>query len=117
MSGSLIPERIKEGLWEIPVPEGTDASGKKMAAYLWPMHELKRVPAEYIGLSSQMEEGVFVIATHTWHIVESPDRGMLSNEEIKKDIGNVREVLEGVVDNGITPKTMTDVRKTMEHSL
>jgi peptidoglycan/xylan/chitin deacetylase (PgdA/CDA1 family) len=117
MSRSLIPGRMECGVWEMPVPEGMDASGKKIAAYLWPMHELKRPPADYVELASQMEEGAFVLATHTWHIVESRESGMMTNDGIKKNIGNVRKVLEGVMDDGIRPMTMTDVRRTMAHSL
>ena len=117
MSSTLIPERMSNGVWEIPVPEGIDPDGKKIVSFLWPMHEQKRSPADYVGLASQMEKGAFVLATHTWHIVESRERGILSNEEIKKNIGNVRKVLEGIMDMGIRPMTMTEVKKTMELSL
>ncbi|MCL1978954.1 MAG: polysaccharide deacetylase family protein [Methanomassiliicoccaceae archaeon] len=114
MSGSLIPERMSNGVWEIPVPEGIDAGGKKISAYLWPMHESKRGPEDYVELASIMDEGVFVIATHTWHIVESRERGMMTGAEVENNIGNVRKVLEGIMDMGMRPSTLTDIRKLME---
>ncbi|MCL2031784.1 MAG: polysaccharide deacetylase family protein [Methanomassiliicoccaceae archaeon] len=114
MSPSLMPEKMDCGVWEMPVPEGRDAAGKKISAYLWPMHESKRAPEDYIRMASSMEEGAFVLATHTWHIVESRERGIMSVKEIEQNIGNVRKVLEGIEDLGIRPMTLTDVRKTME---
>ena len=114
MSASLIPRRTGYGVWEMPVPEGTDAAGKKISAYLWPMHESKRKPEDYIRMASLMEEGVFVIATHTWHIVESRERGMMSEDDSKQNLGNVRRVIEGITDMGMRPLTITEVRKIME---
>jgi peptidoglycan/xylan/chitin deacetylase (PgdA/CDA1 family) len=109
MSGSLMPKRLSNGVMEIPVPEGTDASGKKISAYLWPMHELKRKPEDYIKMASAMEEGVFVIATHTWHMVESRERGMMSSDEIKKNLENVIEVIEGISDMNMNPMTLMGI--------
>jgi len=117
MSASLMPKKMKCGVWEFPVPEGKDAEGKKIAAFLWPMHEQKRKPEDYIELASQMEEGVFVLATHTWHMVESRERGIMSDDEIKKNVGNVRKVLEGIADAGIPPASISGVRSATERSL
>ncbi|MDR0309474.1 MAG: polysaccharide deacetylase family protein [Candidatus Methanoplasma sp.] len=110
VTGSFLPERMSNGVWEIPVPEGRDAAGKRITAFLWPMHESKRRPEDYIRMASVMEEGVFVIATHTWHMVESAERGMMSREEIENNISNVRKVLEGMTDAGMVPMTMTEAR-------
>ncbi|MDR2698350.1 MAG: polysaccharide deacetylase family protein [Candidatus Methanoplasma sp.] len=114
MSRSLMPKRLDNGIWEIPVPEGTDAGGKKISAYLWPMHESKRRPEDYVRMASAMEEGAFVLATHTWHIVESRERGIMSETEIGTNLGNVRKVLEGMEDIGMRPMTITGVREAME---
>jgi len=114
MSPSLMPERLGCGVWEMPVPQGRDASGRRMTAYLWPMHESKREPEDYIRMASEMEEGVFVIATHTWHIVESRERGVMPPEEAGRNTDNVREVIEGIEGLGLRPMTLTEVRKTME---
>ncbi len=113
MSPSLIPEKIG-GIWEVPVPEGRDSLGKKISAYLWPMHESKRVPEDYLQMASDMKEGAFVIATHTWHMVESRDKGIMSKEEAEANAGNVRKVLEGMMDMGLRPSTVAEIRKMME---
>jgi peptidoglycan/xylan/chitin deacetylase (PgdA/CDA1 family) len=117
MNRSLMPEKMVGGIWEMAVPEGTDADGKKIAAYLWPMHEAKRRPEDYIRMASAMEEGAFVLATHTWHIVESREKGMMSRAEIENNLGNVRKVLEGIADVGIGPMTISEVRMAMERKL
>jgi peptidoglycan/xylan/chitin deacetylase (PgdA/CDA1 family) len=117
MSRTLDPILLRGGAWEMAVPVGRDAAGKKIAAYLWPMHEQKRVPEDYVKLASQMEKGVFVLATHTWHMVESRERGKMSGDEIERNISNVRKVLEGIVDSGIKPMTMTDVARLFDFLL
>ena len=114
MTKRMIPEKLRSGVWEMAVPEGLDKNGKKIAAYLWPMHELKRVPDDYIRMASVMEEGAFVLATHTWHLVESRSKGMMTSEEIKKNVGSVRRVLEGIIDEGMRPMTLCGVRRIME---
>lgn len=96
---------------EVPVPEGKDASGKKISAYLWPMHEGKRQPQDYIRMSGEMYNGVFTIATHTWHMVESRDRGRMSIEEIKKNRSNVKKVLEGMIDSRMNVYTVSGAVK------
>ena len=117
LSTFFMPQRFGNGVWEIPVPMDVELSGKKISAFLWPMHEQKRPPSDYVKLAAQMEKGAFVLSTHSWHIVESRERGKMSEDEIKKNIGNVRKVLEGVMDIGFKTMTMTEVKKTMELSL
>jgi hypothetical protein len=78
------------------------------------MHEAKRGPEDYLRLASAMDEGVFVVATHTWHMAESREMGMMSEAEIKNNAGNVRKVLEELIDSGMTPLTMAEIRKKME---
>ena len=114
MSGRLMPHKIRANLWEMAVPEGIDINGKKIAAYLWPMHESKRRPEDYLRMASQMKEGAFVLATHTWHMVESRERGVMAADEIEKNIDNVRTVLEGMTEMGMEPLTLTGVRKIIE---
>jgi len=114
MSKGLIPKRLISGVLEMPVPEGRDAKGKKISAFLWPMHESKRRPEDYLEMASAMEEGVFVLATHTWHIVESRERGMMSPEEVGSNISNVRKVLEDMVDSGMRPMTLVEAKNLTE---
>jgi len=111
---SMLPEKIRGGLWETAVPEGVDSKGKKIAAYLWPMHESKRRPEDYIEMASEMEDGVFVIATHTWHMAESRSKGIMDPKEIAKNVDNVRRVIGGIIDLRMSPMTLSDVRRTVE---
>jgi len=113
MKKRMMPEKVRGGLWEIAVPEGLDQNGRKIAAYLWPMHESKRRPEDYLDMASVMEEGAFVIATHTWHMVESRENGVMSSDELKKNIANVRRVLEGLMDDGMRPMTLCEIERTM----
>ncbi|MDR1690548.1 MAG: polysaccharide deacetylase family protein [Candidatus Methanoplasma sp.] len=114
ISSSFMPEKLECSVWEIPVPEGRDRLGKKISAYLWPMHESKRSPDNYIEMASLMEEGVFTIATHTWHMVESRETGMMSEKDIDKNVRNVRAVLENIADMGMKPLSISEVAKAME---
>lgn len=111
MSSKLMPYKLENGTIELPVPEGRDASGRKISAYMWPMHEGRRTPDQYIEMASQTEEGVFVIATHTWHMVESADRGPMFPTEAKGNKDNVREVLDGLLNLGMNPLTVSDAAK------
>lgn len=101
---------------EIPVPEGLDESGKKISAYLWPMHEGKRSPQDYIRMARRMDNGAFTIATHTWHMVESRDKGRMSLEEIKKNRNNVKKVLEGLIDSRMRVCTINEAVRLFPHN-
>jgi peptidoglycan/xylan/chitin deacetylase (PgdA/CDA1 family) len=105
MGRSVMPY-LKWGITEIPVPKGKDASGRTIAAYLWPMHEGNRGPRDYIEMASGMEEGVFVIATHTWHMVESIKGGMMDRARREKNLDDVRNVISSLIDSGYEPMTM-----------
>jgi len=95
------------GLTEIPVPKDTDGNGKNIYGYLWAMHENKRSPQDYIDLASKMEDGVFVIATHSWHMVESVDDGMMDSARKKVNLENVRQVIEGLQKKGFEFTSMS----------
>ena len=105
----FMPYDIGNGMKEIPVPVGTDDSGKKIFAYLWPMHEGKRSPDEYVRMSNIIENGVFVIATHSWHITESINDGKLDNERVKKNLDNIKEIITSILDNGFRASRMIDI--------
>jgi len=95
------------GITEIPVPVGRDGSGKRIYGYLWPMHEGLRRPEEYVRMSQTVEEGVFVIATHSWHIAESRD-GTMSKERTKKNVSDTRETIASILDGGFRAVRMAD---------
>ena len=100
------PYATVHGMTEHPVPKTRDAAGKNMAAYLWPMHEGRRKPSDYIWMADRMEDGDLILATHTWHMVESRDRGVMERREAELNASNVREVLEGIIDLGYVPSTI-----------
>ncbi len=66
------------GMTEYPVQKTRDSRGKVIAAYLWPMHEGKRPPEDYIAMAEEME--YLVLADHTWHMVETRDGGVMSDD-------------------------------------
>ena len=96
------------GITEVPVPSGTDAAGNRMTAYLWPMHEGKRTPDDYIRMASAVEEGVFVIATHSWHMAETRSGGIMDAAEIKKNCDNVSRIITALLDSGFKATRITD---------
>ena len=100
------PYETVHGMTEHPVPKTRDARGKNMAAYLWPMHEGRRSPDDYIWMASQLEDGDLVLATHSWHMVESRERGLMDGPESERNSDNVRRVIEGILDLGYTPSTI-----------
>jgi len=102
---SVMPYR-KWGITEIPVPKGKDVSGRTIAAYLWPMHEGDRIPGDYVEMAAGMEEGVFVIATHTWHMVESIKKGLMDKARREKNSEHVRDVIAAIIDMGYEPMKM-----------
>jgi len=92
------------GITEIPVSCGTDADGKRIAAYLWPMHEGVRSPDDYVKLA--MKNNVFVFATHTWHMVESRHRGLMGADERTKNKEHLAHIISSLLDNGFKFVTM-----------
>lgn len=108
---SVMPYR-KWGITEIPVPKGKDASGRTIAAYLWPMHEGHRIPRDYIEMAAGIEEGVFVIATHTWHMVESIKKGIMDKVGREENSEHVRDVISAIIDMGYEPMTMEQAMET-----
>ncbi|OPY33071.1 MAG: Polysaccharide deacetylase [Methanomassiliicoccales archaeon PtaU1.Bin124] len=101
LDGKVRPFMHSNGLVQVPIASGTDRKGRKIVAYLWPMHEGKRVPQDYLDLLSQFEDGLFVMATHTWHMVENFCEGMMAEEERLRQSDGVREIIERAMDEGI----------------
>ena len=90
-----------DGITEYPVPKSRDAAGKVIAAYLWPMHEGKRPPEDYVRMAEGM--GTFMLATHTWHMCERRDAGIMDEADIRRNADNVLSVLTGILDSGFVP--------------
>ena len=102
------PYRLDNGMVEIPVPKGADKEGKAITSYLWPMHEGQRGPDDFIDMARQMEDGIFVLATHSWHICETYSKGILDDKDVEKNIGDLRRILETLMDDGYTVRTMSE---------
>jgi peptidoglycan-N-acetylglucosamine deacetylase len=112
--GSLRPWKVSGKLWEIPLSQGKDDRGKRIVSYLWPMHEGKRVPNDYIKMADRMRSGILVLATHAWHMTETYGHGMLSESSVRSNLENVQMVLEGIMAQGLEFITLEDVVKRME---
>jgi peptidoglycan/xylan/chitin deacetylase (PgdA/CDA1 family) len=91
--GGIRPWRVAGDLMELPLAQGKDARGKKIVSYLWPMHEGRRSPGDYAAMAGRVKSGVLVLATHSWHMVETYERGMMSESQINSNLDNLRKVL------------------------
>jgi len=112
--GKVMPWRLDSDLLEIPIASGKDIAGKKIVSYLWPMHEGKRTPKDYVHLASEVRSGVLTLATHSWHMVETYGRGRLDRADVMKNLGNLRRVLEGTMDSGMEFIALEDYAKHWE---
>ena len=104
----FLPYDLGNGMKEIPIPFRTDINEKKMYAYLWSMHEGIRRPEEFIEMAETVYDGIFVLGTHSWHIVETRSDGMMDEVRSAKNIDNVREVITSLLDNGFKATRMID---------
>ncbi len=91
---------LPNGLVEHPVPKGLDREGRTIAAYLWPLHEGRRTTEDYIEFAMSSTADEFVLATHTWHMVEGRVNGPMDRLGVESNVGSVRRVLEGILDGG-----------------
>jgi len=104
----FLPYDIGNGMTEIPVPFRTDVNGKKMYSYMWSMHEGLRTPEEFIEMAEIVYDGIFVIGTHSWHIVESRSGGMMDAEQMRNNIDNVRKIITSLLDKDFKAIKMID---------
>lgn len=93
------------GIVEIPASKIVDPNGKTIASYLWPMHEGKRKPSDYQAFIDSDCKGTIVLATHTWHMVETLSGGKLQPEEIEKNAEDTASVISDFIDAGYKPMT------------
>ncbi len=112
--GVIRPFQLTSGLWEVPVVCSNDGEGKKIVGYLWPMHENNRTPDHYVAMVDQFKDGLFVLADHSWHVVESYARGLLSAVDAENELLKLRAVLEGTLDRGVEFTRIDDYM--MEHT-
>jgi hypothetical protein len=93
------PYDMGNGVKEVPVPFSADNDGKRITSYLWPMHEGSRTPNEFTEMADALDDGIFVIATHSWHMVETRSKGLMDPVQTKKNIGNVRDIITYILDS------------------
>jgi len=104
------PYAIDDGITDVPVAESIDSFGKKISAYLWPMHEGKRNPQDYVNLAHDVpSDGVYVLADHTWHMMELRSSGILSGALLEGNVSRTREALSSILDSGVIPTTISSL--------
>jgi peptidoglycan/xylan/chitin deacetylase (PgdA/CDA1 family) len=108
VDGNIAPRKLDDGMFEVPLACGKDNRGKKIVSYLWPMHEGKRVAGDYLELASSFRSGFLVLATHSWHLAETFERGILNSKQSATEIEKTRTVLTGMLDQGIRFRTIED---------
>jgi peptidoglycan/xylan/chitin deacetylase (PgdA/CDA1 family) len=106
--GRIGAYRLDEGLWELPVARGMDAKGKPIHSYFWPMHEGKREVKDYLDMAFGIKVGCLVLATHSWHMVETYGSGVLDEDRVSENLRHVRQVLEGIRDMGFEFRTAAE---------
>jgi len=105
MSSGLRPYRLSSGLIEVPLAQGRDATGRRMQSYLWPLHEDRRNVDDYLRLTEQHKDGLFVLADHSWHVMESLS-GLRAPERAEVEVGKVHDILQGIMDQGVEFMTL-----------
>ena len=101
IDGKIEPRKLNNGMVEVPLACGKDARGMKIVSYLWPMHEGRRTAEDYVKLAASFRSGYLVLATHSWHIAETFERGPLDSAQTASELEKTRKVLEGMLDQGI----------------
>jgi hypothetical protein len=96
------------------VASGRDQAGRRIVSYLWPMHEGKRMPDDYRHLAASVHEGALVLATHSWHVVETYNRGLLGDTSIEVSLSNLRRVLEGAREEGMEFLTLKEIAEAWQ---
>lgn len=94
--GILYPYRMPSGLVEYPVLRCLDAAGRPLVAYLWPMHEGNRGVEDYDALAASLRSGLMVMATHSWHLVETFCSGVLDEAGARRSRQQLHDVLHGI---------------------
>ena len=106
--GKVRAYRLPNGLPEAPVCWSRDGRGKKIVSYLWPYHEGKRPISDYMDLVDSFHDGLLVIATHSWHPVESYCFGLRTKEEVEDGMADLRTLLEHIETSGCELVSIAD---------
>jgi len=109
LDGNIGPYKLDNGIIEFPVAKCTDGNGKSITSYLWPMHEGTRKPEDFMNMLDNMNEGVFVFATHSWHMCETRKNGPMDELSSKENVVNLRKIIEHALDTGYEVRTMDEL--------
>jgi len=107
------PYKLPNGMTEFPVPKALDANGRSITSYLWPMHEGKRKAEDFMRMLDGMNDGVFVLATHSWHMCETRKHGPMSDDMVRSNTDNLRVIIEHALNTGYSVKTMDELSKDL----
>ena len=99
--GRIRPYPGTNGLVQVPVAVGRDAQGKKIFGYLWPLHEGQRPLEDYLALMDSFEDGLLVLATHSWHLVECFASGRLEEEACRRSQEDLRTMIDHAKASGM----------------
>ncbi len=107
VNGALKPHFLPQGLWEFPLARDTDADGKVIDSYLWAMHEGRRPESDYIRMIDRFQEGVLVMATHSWHVMESVRGGAKDSRQTSAELDAISRMLGHAQDSGFELLTLS----------
>jgi peptidoglycan-N-acetylglucosamine deacetylase len=107
------PYHVLPNLVEVPLSQGRDGRGNRIQSYLWALHEGRRQIGDYAHLMSHHDEGLMVLADHSWHVAESLS-GERGGDRVGREIVKVREVLQAAIDTGIEFMTVDAYLREVE---
>lgn len=114
VDGKVRPYRNRNGLPEIPVCWSRDGRGKRIVSYLWPYHEGKRSISDYLDLVNGFQDGLLVMATHSWHPVESYCSGLRTKEHAEQGMADLRTLLEHIERSGCELVSIADHLRSID---
>ena len=100
LDGVLMPKFLPQGMWEFPLARDTDSDGKVIDSYLWAMHEGRRPESDYMRMIDRFQEGVLVMATHSWHVMEGVREGPKGSKQAAEEADAIARMLGHARDSG-----------------
>jgi peptidoglycan/xylan/chitin deacetylase (PgdA/CDA1 family) len=98
--GAIRPYVTGNGLLEVPIASSRDERGKKIVGYLWPLHEGKRPIVDYVKMVDGFSDGLLVLSTHSWHLVENFCNGQQCDLDVQKGLDDLKVLLRHAQDSG-----------------
>jgi peptidoglycan/xylan/chitin deacetylase (PgdA/CDA1 family) len=106
--GSIRPYLTRNGMPEVPIASARDQNGKRIVGYLWPFHEGKRPIGDYLRMVDGFKDGLLVLSTHSWHLVENFCDGRQCELDVKKGIDDLRRLIQHSMDTGVEFVTVAE---------